>query len=218
MMRRPFGVDREFGDDMDIDEGGGLFGGPAGTTIENLFGMTGQSPMFDAPAAGDGQPSPEMDMRGDMGLEPGAMKGEDSPGSIDRARELFRTPRPPTYGNLPEGVTVPQTQFEGVPQSSNTMQTSLSPMTPSPVAGSGQAASYAPAEGGGTGQGPQRPAFTPAASALFGESPRSSGLFGALGGLDEGGIGAVGTNNGGPAPTEMMLALLRQLRGEQGVM
>lgn len=169
------------------------------------------------PPTRPGSLDPDLDagLRAALQTDPG---GGGIGGNTDSARELSRAPRPsqytggqqPAMSGLPEGVTVPETQFSGVPASSNTMQTPLSPTSPSPVSMQRQSASAAPNESGGTG--PQRPSFTPSQSALFGDAPGRSGLFGGLGGLTEGGIGVMGGGGGGPKPTEMMLALARMLR------
>lgn len=52
-----------------------------------------------------------------------------------------------------------------------------------------------------------------AQSALFADDSGGTPLFGRAGGLMGGGKGVLGTNEGGPSPTDMMLSLLRMFRG-----
>lgn len=226
-IRRPLGIDREFGD---LESEDATFPG-------NTRDLFGGDPHVDEGSGNDpfGIGLPNYDFT-DPNVIDELQRGAIS-GNLETAREIGigGFTRPAQYGAprqqpasdapaLPHGVTVnnqegvpaPSTQFADVPPASNSMQTALSPMSPEPVAMQGQPASMAPNE---SGTGPQRVSLTPAQSVLFGgeSNPSRSGLFGGLGGLTEGGIGVPGASPGGPSPTQMMLQLARMLRQGQGV-
>lgn len=190
--RRPFGLGGRFSQDAD----GEFFGGEPLTDD----GLMGASPPTGSDAGFGAEPPQDLGALGEPFRE-----GDDA-GSSMRARELMPT-RPNTYGSLPEGVTVPQAQFSGVPESSNVLQTPLSPRAPSPIAMQPQTPNVLASE---SGVGPQRPSFT-SRSVLFGESPARAGLFGGAGGLDQGGYGVMSTEGGAPSPTALMLQLVRML-------
>lgn len=121
---------------------------------------------------------------------------------------------------LPRGVSVEETNepsysepsapsfFDEQPSSYSSpgQDTPAMSMSPDPIT------SHQP-EPMQTSTGPTRRSVSNAAPALFQEAGGGSRMFGSAGGLMGGGKGAVGTNAGGPSPTEMMLSILRQMRG-----
>ena len=104
---------------------------------------------------------------------------------------------------LPQGVSVNEGMFAGVPESGNAMNVPGQSRTPSPTSGM---AMNAPPESG-TSQGPMRRSAS--SPSIYGES-RNPTMFGRAGGLLGGGKGLVGReeSSGPVAPTEMMKKLL----------
>lgn len=132
-------------------------------------------------------------------------------GNTDRGRELAGPGATPNTFGLPQGVIVqPETVFNDTPEYANTFSTPMSQMEPSPVSANHMMPTTATPE---SGMGPQR--RTSSASQIFDQGNEyGSSLFGGRSqGLEGGGLGVPGTGAGGPTPTQMMLALLQQLRG-----
>lgn len=135
-------------------------------------------------------------------------------GNQETARELgdvFRTrsplaaapqPEPEPSNGLPMSMTV-ETGYDDGGQPS--VSTPAMPHEPTPIAGMRAAPEIA-------SQGTRRVSSGGAPSALFGDTSTGTPMFGRLGGLEGGGIGAMGLNEGGPTPTQMMLSLLRMMR------
>ncbi len=111
---------------------------------------------------------------------------------------------------LPQGVTVDEGMFSGVPEDGNAMNVPGQSRVPSPTSGM---AMNAPPESGFS-QGPMRRSAS--SPSIYGES-RNPKMFGRAGGLLGGGKGLVGQEeSSGPiAPTEMMKKLI-QLFQQQG--
>lgn len=130
-------------------------------------------------------------------------------GNQETAREFGGGGRPttsPTAGfNLPRGVSVEE---RAGPEASFSQDTPAMSMEPAPIS----AGMPEPMQTQTAPQGPQRRSVSNAAPALFAESGGGR-MFGDAGGLMSGGRGVVGSSAGGPTPTEMMLAIMRSLRG-----
>lgn len=144
----------------------------------------------------------------DIGPDPDTESGP--VGSRERPMEMRPTSQTPTsFGpRLPQGVTVDDGMFSGVPEFGNAMNAPGQSMTPRPTSGN---LSFAPPEGG-TSRGPQRRS---ASSSVLYAQPNSPTLSGRAGGLMEGGMGATGgSDQMGPlTPTELMQRLLQMYRG-----
>lgn len=140
-------------------------------------------------------------------------------GDSQSAREIGRGGKPttPLQGmGLPRGVSVEDLTTPTSYRSNETPSSYVAPgqdapsmsMFPDPIS-QGNAS---PGMTQTPASGPTRRSVTNAPSAMFAESGGGR-MFGDAGGLMGGGRGAVGTNAGGPSPTEMMLSILRSLRG-----
>lgn len=196
---------------FDEDMIGGSYnpgGAPAGTSIVDLFG--GGDDTQTPPMGGD--PLADIIDRGpgEMPIEPGAPEPKSgSEGNTERGREFSPGGGMPTtpgaYSGLPQGVSVEERTE--TPESFFHEDTPPMSMAPDPITAREQ--TPMPAQ---TSTGPTRRALSNAAPALFQETGGAR-MFGNVGGLMGGGRGAVGTNEGGPTPTEMMLSILRQMRG-----
>jgi hypothetical protein len=138
-------------------------------------------------------------------------------GDSQSAREIGRGGKPttPLQGQgLPRGVSVEELTTPSSYRANETPSSYVAPtedapgmsMFPDPVTLGD------PAPQTKMTSGPTRRTVTNAPSAIFQESGGGR-MFGDAGGLMGGGRGAVGTNAGGPTATEMMLSILRSLRG-----
>lgn len=193
----PYG---KFADDG--SDGGGLFGGE--------FGGSLAAPPLDAGGNVDEFGNDLPDFNNDPNYPtpfedytPTAIIGNQ-----EAARELgghgwmSNTPRQ-NNPSLPQGVSVEERHG---PEQGNAQDTPMMSAEPDPVS------AHAP-EPMQTPVGPQRRTMSNAAPALFAEAGGGGRMFGGADGLMGGGRGALGTHAGGPSPTEMMLSILRQMRG-----
>lgn len=114
---------------------------------------------------------------------------------------------------LPRGMTVQSVQGYDADMGGgddggggqSAFATPMMPHEPSPISGMTPNPQIAP-------QTTRRVSSPGSQSALFSDASGGSPMFGRAGGLTGGGKGVLGSNEGGPAPTEMMLSLLRMLR------
>lgn len=126
-------------------------------------------------------------------------------GSRERGRDLRPSSQtPPTFGGLPQGVTVDDGMFDA-PDGGNAIDMPGQSFTPSPRSGN---MSFAMPESGMRPQGPQRRSASPSVLYSQGNSPTLSGR---AGGLLEGGLGASGqSDQTGPLqPTDLFQRLLQ---------
>lgn len=198
------------------DDGGGMIGGdfaPGGAPFE----APSAPPPNPQDPFGNGRDRPDAfynlspeEQQAIIDLQNGAIGGNQ-----ETAREIGGWSRPNTpvtqQPNLPQAVSVEE---RGGPEQSFAQDTPQMSMAPDPVAASTpqpMQTSAPPPMGAPTG--PQRPSIVSnAAPALFAESGGGGRMFGSAGGLMGGGRGVMGSNPGGPTPTEMMLSIMRQLR------
>jgi hypothetical protein len=200
-----------------FDDGSGMIGGdfnpggspfeapPAPTSPGGGFGSDFQDdPLSPGTSRAPGffllSPEEQQQIRD---MERGAIVGNQ-----ETAREIGGWMKPNTpierqnEPQLPQAVSVEE---RAGPEQSFSNDTPPQSFAPAPVS----AGTPNPME---TPVGPQRRSLSNAAPALFAESGGSR-MFGDAGGLMSGGRGVLGSNAGGPTPTEMMLSIMRQLRG-----
>lgn len=121
-------------------------------------------------------------------------------GDRTTSREMFDRREPK---GLPQGMTVQSEQgydstFGGPGGGQESFSTPAQPFSPTPIASQRPNPTVT-----------QRVSSPGATSALFADASGGTPMFGRLGGLTGGGKGVMGSNEGGPAPTAMMLKLLR---------
>lgn len=160
------------------------FGNEAGPGIGSIIEMLPDIKLPGEPPAPDGT---QVGVPGD---------DESGPyGNRTTARELFDR-----NDGLPRGMTV-----QGDEGFSDEFGSSMSvpgqSFTPSPISGMTPNPSVT-----------RRVSSPGAQSALFADASGGTPLFGRAGGLQGGGKGILGADEGGPTPTEMMLSLLRMFR------
>lgn len=198
-----------FPDDFGDDDGlGGLLGGMPNEGGPGIGGIFEDAPPLDIgkilqpPNKPPSDPTPPD----------GTTLGIPAYGNTDRPRDLAGPQSTPNTFGLPQGVSVNEGMFSGVPQSGNSMNVPGQSRTPRLSSGN---VMNAPPESG-TSQGPMRRSAS--SPSIYGESA-SPTMFGRAGGLLGGGKGLVGAEeSSGPiAPTKMMAKLLQLFR-QQGSM
>jgi len=132
-------------------------------------------------------------------------------GNTERGNDI--NPQSPTsfapQVELPQGVTVDEGMFSGVPDSGNVMSVPSAAREPNPLSAQTPLAPTTAPEGG-TMRGPVR--RSQQSPSLFAQS-NSPNMSGRAGGLMGGGLGAVSQGGGGAIkPTEMMQKLLELFR------
>ena len=168
-------------------------------------GGDGDDDPFKVPIKLPGEGGQDGDVLGpDPETESGGM------GSMERGRDLRSPSKTPTTFSpqgLPQGVTVDDGMFSGVPDGGNTMDMPGQSFSPSPRSGN---LSFAMPESGRRPQGPQRRSASPSVLYSQGNSPTLSGR---AGGLLEGGLGASGqSDQTGPLqPTDLFQRLLQMM-------
>lgn len=171
-----------------------LLGGDSSAFVDRAGGEIVKGATADEDVDMIGQPDPD---------ESGPV-GNTEPGKPRRDPTTF-APRGGDF-NLPQGVTVNEGMFSGVPDSGNAMASPAMPSEPSPLAMGAANPIQGPPEGG-INRGPMR--RSQQSSSLFAQSS-SPMLSGRAGGLLGGGLGAAGGSEpSGPLqPTQMFQKLL----------
>ena len=163
-----------------------------------------------------------------LALDPGGLVPRDPAelvGNTERGIDLqppsstpttFSPQQPQPKFSLPQGVSVNEGLFSGVPEATRSMDTPAMSMEPSPTAAIRAQPAFATPVGpsvaqSSPGRGPQRRSASPSSLYAQGTSPSLSGR---AGGLLEGGLGAAGGDEpSGPLqPTEMFQRLLQMFR------
>lgn len=204
-----YGYEDDLNDDDDLLGGGGFGGGFGGAADAGAPGGDLNDPF------GNGRDRPDAfynlspeEQQAIIDLQSGAIAGnQESAREIGVAAWMPNQPvtrrQQPQAPELPQGVSVEE---QTGPESSFAQDTPEQSMFPDPVT------MHAPDPMQTATTGPTRRTMSNAAPALFDESGGGARMFGAAGGLMNGGRGAPGMNQGGPTPTEMMLQILREMR------